>query len=571
MKRLERLAASAWFAYGSILLIQAKVLWRIWQHRDLTPGDSSDYFAKASHWTHGFHLDPLWSPLYTFLWGSLRWVFDDPYTTTILHRVLIVLAATLLVLAVLRRLLSPGIAWVLAAWWAILPVNYDSLYEVHLFGLLPGLAAVLIALSWSGLRMRAGVFTVLLATAVLVRNEVAIALAFWTAAWIAYELRARGRGEGAEPRRLLAAVGIPFLAVGVLSAAVFVSSTHKDVGHSFAEKGKLNLCQSYAFGYQQRHDDFAGSPFLDCGRLMARDFGEARPTLTEAIGANPGAMGAHFLWNARLAPYGLELMLFDRISAGQDRDPDYIPVKAGSAAALIGLLLLAAFVLAGLALLWRERRRWWETWIARRAWGWVALGALAATAVLVLIWQRPRPEYLFALSVLILAAVGMSAMAFADRWPVLKRAGAAIPLVAVLLLILVPAHYGSGYSTPGVGRPGRPIKTMVDRLYPVRGALRGSDSRLLATYAVDGCNYLGGDDPCKPVGWDAVLRRASEASVPSALERERVGFIYVDETDLEDPAIADAIGAARRAGWTSVPPSPPDAGWLFLAAPPAPG
>jgi hypothetical protein len=571
MKRLERLAASAWFAYGSILLIQAKVLWGIWQHRDLTSGDSSEYFVTASQWTHGLHLNPVYSPLYGLLWGSLRWVFDDPYTATILHRVLIVLAATLLVLAVLRRLLTPGIAWVLAVWWAILPVNYDSLYEVHLFALIFELAAVLIALSWSGLRMRAGVFTVLLATAVLVRSEVAIAVAIWAAAWIAYELRARARGEMAEPRRLLPAAGIPCLAVGLIAAAVIASSTHKDVGNGFAEKGKLNTCQIYAFGYQQRHDDFEGNPFLECGRLMTRDFGEARPTLTEAIGANPGAMASHFLWNARLAPYGIELMLFDRISAGQRRDPDYIPVKAGSAAALIASLLLATFVLAGLALLWRERRRWWESWIAPRAWGWVALGALGAMAVVVLLWQRPRPEYLFALSVLILAVVGMSAMAFVDRWPVLKRAGAAIPLVALLLLILVPAHYDSEYVTPGVGRPDRPIKAMVDRLYPVRGGLRGEDARLLATYPVDGCNYVGGDDPCSPVSWDAVLRRASAASAREALERERVDFIYVDEMDLEDPAIADAVHGARAAGWSRAEHSRPDDGWLLLRAPATPG
>ena len=33
------------------------------------------------------------------------------------------------------------LAWLLAAWWAVLPVNFDTLYEVHLFALLPVLAA----------------------------------------------------------------------------------------------------------------------------------------------------------------------------------------------------------------------------------------------------------------------------------------------------------------------------------------------------------------------------------------------------------------------------------------------
>src|SRR5512132_1744992 len=148
---LDGVARSAWFAYGSILLIQGKVLWGIWEHRDLTGGDTTQYFIQASRWTHGFHLDPVWSPLYDFFWGSLRWFVDDPYASTIAHRVLIVIAATVLVLAVLRRLLSPGIAWALAVWWAILPINYDVLYEVHLFALLPELLAVLIAVTWTGL------------------------------------------------------------------------------------------------------------------------------------------------------------------------------------------------------------------------------------------------------------------------------------------------------------------------------------------------------------------------------------------------------------------------------------
>jgi len=47
--RLDRVAGSAWFAYGSILLIQAKVLWGIWEHRDLTAGtDATNYFIQAT-------------------------------------------------------------------------------------------------------------------------------------------------------------------------------------------------------------------------------------------------------------------------------------------------------------------------------------------------------------------------------------------------------------------------------------------------------------------------------------------------------------------------------------------
>ncbi len=566
--RLDRLAGSAWFAYGSISLIQAKVLWGIWEHRDLTSGDTTHYFVDASRWTHGLHLDPIWSPLYAFLWGSLRWVFDDPYTTTILHRVLIVFTATLLVLAVLRRLLSPGIAWALAVWWAILPINYDVLYEIHLFALLPELLAVLIALTWSGLRMRAGVFAVLLASTILIRNEVAVALAVWAAAWIAYEVRLRRRGEGTEPRRLAAAAGLPILAIGAVTGAVILSSPNDDLGGRFEDHQALSVCQAYALGYEQRNSDFTGSPFTGCERLMDRDFGKPMPTMLAAIRANPGAMGEHFLWNARLLPYGLQLMLFDRISAGgQNQDPDYVPVTAESGLALAGSALVVAFVLGGLVLLWRDGHRWWRDWIGPRAWGWVALGALVATAVLAALWQRPRPEYLYGLSVAILAAIGLCAMAYADHWPVLKRARPAIPIVALLLLLLLPVHYGSGYVTPQVGRTGRPQKEMVDRLYPIRTDLRGDQVKLLATSAGAGCAYLGGDDPCKPVVWKPILSRDPGDSIRDVLKTRRVDFVYVDEQDLEDPAIRSAAEEAQSSGWSRAPISV-DQSWLLLRPPP---
>ena len=142
---------------------------------------------------------------------------------------------------------------------------------------------------------------------------------------------------------------------------------------------------------------------------------------------------------------------------------------------------MIGFVAGGLVLLWRDRRRWWESWIASRAWGWLALGALAATAILAALWQRPRPEYLYALSVGILALVGACAMAYADRWPLLKRARPAIPLAAVLLVLFVPTRFTSSYVTPQVGRPGRPVKDMVDRLYPIRTELQGQEVKFLAT------------------------------------------------------------------------------------------
>src|SRR4051812_17280956 len=103
LDRLTRIAASAPFAYGSILAIQAKVLWGIWNYRDLTPGDTAAYFVAASQWADHLRVSAVFYPLYHVLWGSLMWIVSDPYAVTILHRILIAIGTTLLLLAVLRR------------------------------------------------------------------------------------------------------------------------------------------------------------------------------------------------------------------------------------------------------------------------------------------------------------------------------------------------------------------------------------------------------------------------------------------------------------------------------------
>ena len=153
-ERVEKLSARPWFSYLTIFLLQLRVMWNIWRYKDLVHGDTSQYFAFGWEW-YKLHLVHLaMSPLYTIFYGSMMWFTSDAYTATILHRMIIVLAGTVMVLGVMRRLVPNWVAWLLAAWWAILPVNFDAMYEVHQFALLPILAAWLIAL-----RPRPGTWT----------------------------------------------------------------------------------------------------------------------------------------------------------------------------------------------------------------------------------------------------------------------------------------------------------------------------------------------------------------------------------------------------------------------------
>ena len=63
------LARNPLFAYFSILALQLKVIWRIWDLKDLPFGDTASYYVLAQAW-HLIGADhTVWSPLYTTFMG----------------------------------------------------------------------------------------------------------------------------------------------------------------------------------------------------------------------------------------------------------------------------------------------------------------------------------------------------------------------------------------------------------------------------------------------------------------------------------------------------------------------
>jgi len=104
---LGRVAGSAAFAYAGIALIQARVMWGVWSHRDLSAGDSAFHFQAAAEWADHLEVTYLYSPLYNVLLGGLLWALEDVYAVMIAQRALLVMAVTVGVLAVLRRLVTP--------------------------------------------------------------------------------------------------------------------------------------------------------------------------------------------------------------------------------------------------------------------------------------------------------------------------------------------------------------------------------------------------------------------------------------------------------------------------------
>jgi hypothetical protein len=568
---LAKVATSRWFAYGSVLLIQGKVLWEIWAYRDFSAGDTSDYFVYANSWTNHLQVEPLFSPLYTSFWGSLRWFISDAYAVTLVHRIIIVFAVTILVLAVLRRLFSPGIAWALGIWWAVLPTNYDTLNEVHLFALLPILVAALVALEYSGPRMRAAIFGILLGSAVVVRNEIVVAALVWLAICVVYEWRERrrerSRGESPTPvRTVLTPFGIATLAIVVLAGlTVWRARNPQSIPQwvtAAQDKQDLALCQHYAVGYQQRHHLNPQAGWLHCAAFMERDFGSPMPSFYEALVSNPSAMAGHFRWNATLFPYALQMALFNRSSGSEFHNPDYTPSPTGSRLALVGSVAGLLLVVVGVRLLWRRRHWWWRSWLRDRAWGWAVLGCAAFLGTWVAITTHPRPAYLFPLNLALFTVVGMCAMAVADRWPQARRLLPAIPIAAVLLFLLVPAHYHRGYSNPIYGT-GRVTATIVSHLQPYRDYLRGRDTTLLSNRSYEVCNYVIPEDDCEgsPIGFFGPAGTDENAW----LSEHGIDLIYADPSLLANASVRKELVTLQQDGWQRIgPPDPKSGDWLLL-------
>ena len=561
----QRLIQSAWFSYSTILLLQLKVIWGMWRVRDLTSGDTSAYFVQADHWFRYGTGSMVWSPLYTFLYGSLLEFSSDAFVVTTLHRLLIVLILAVLVLALMRKLLPPDLAWLMTAWWVILPINFDAMYEVHLFAVIPVLCAGLIILSWPGHWRYSGALALMLATSLLMRNELLLATGMLTAMMLGVALW-NFRSQAARPRltpRLWGAYAIPLICTWMLTLYCYRHAT--DVGYIAAQmehKHTLNICQTYAFGYQQRQADFKKSAWTECQELMTRVFGKPEPSLLEALGRNPAAMFAHFLWNLQLVPSGLQVALFNEASGGMT--PDYAPVMLNSGRALFASSVLLIVFAAGLIQLVRHWHTWWNDWLRERIWGWLLLLAASSVTVGVMISQRPRPSYMFVLAILLRAAAGMCLLVLLSKTAARTWLSTAFPALAVAIIFCKQSYY-LHVVTP---QP-RLLLKAYQRVAPFAQTLTRSGTVLVAPgFTGQLCDYVG-KGGCREFNYYDLAAEVSASNAwPKVLSGRSVTMVYLDEAVLATPDGQRLVSEAASAAWqTLVRFHGGGQNWMVLARP----
>jgi len=526
---IERCASRPWASYLAVFLVQLKVVWGAWIYRDLTEGDTGSYFILAELWLREHKVNFAWSPLYTVLYGSLVDLTPgDAYLPTIALRLVIVFAATFLVLAVMRRLLTPGLALLVTLWWALLPVTFDTMYELHLFGTLPVLACWAVILGGKGMARRGAALAILAVGALLVRNELVVGVVALAALCVLGEIRAR-RTPGLEgpPRaaEYLKAYGVPMLlAAGLCWAAHWRSTIQLPaLWEASRPKHTINMCQSYSFGYQQRHPESTGDPMAGCRMFMRRDFGQDLPTFREMLRANPRAVATHFAWNASLAVNGVQTLLFATMSGTVT--PDYIPVPTNARRATALSILAAALALAGAVALVRGRHGL-DRWLADRVWGWLAILAMVPVWTAIILTQRPRPSYLLTLGAALMAALGTSALL--TVWmPITRRMGRIGPWALMALVTALLAWWPSHYVPAD-----QPMLTLYRRLLAFEDLIARPDTVLLVSSRPLELHYYLGRAQSKVLEYGPLVS-GDEQELEAFLDQAGVNVFYADESMLE--------------------------------------
>lgn len=472
-----------------ILFLTIKILWGYWD-RDITSGDTSSYFLDAARWHLDKTVNIVWSPLYTAYLGSWLNVSENAVIAVFLHRVGLIVITTMLVGWFALSSLPRSFALLLTCWWIALPIHYDTLYEVHLFGAIPlmlmATAATVCNEKW---RLPILISISIIAT-ILIRNEFILATGCFIVLALIRLIKMRGKLTSIDFR--FGIIRSVALVVLVSAIVTFFYTASYIQGNSIKEasepKHRLNMCQVYAFGYQQRNPSWTGSPWTDCSNLMKEKFGELMPSLNQMIRSNPTEVIQHFWWNLSLTRAGLEVLLFNATSG--DDNPDYAPVKTIPIVPTLLLGLSLLIVIIGSVIVYRDKS---SKYILIRENIHKLTPVLLAVIVMslaVILTQRPRPSYLLGAGMLYMWLVMLSLDAISSRYKS-YQGNYSFLIISVALLAAVPS-----YKYLNLPSKQTQIKLLYSQLLPNQEILCGNDEKIaLGDFQFEIISYLCSTSP----------------------------------------------------------------------------
>jgi hypothetical protein len=430
------------FAYLLIALVQLKVVWGMWDFKDIDWGDTICYYSNACETLDRARINIIWSPIFAFFGSLVLHVSHDPYFYCIATRIICALAVSLLTLAVMRRLLPPGIAWFVAAWWAVLPTNFNTLYQIHLFGTIPILVSWLVLSRHTRWR-RAVALAILIGSGLLIRNE-HLACAAVLAGCISFFEFSNWRHDRQPIWPIIKPYTAALLVVASLVLVCYVRSTIKypALSAEMRYRHTNNVGQIFASGFCQRYPGvWRKDQWTEYGDLMTKYFGQPEMSFLEAVSKNPAAMAEHVVWNASLVPSGIQFLLFNRI--GEDRTPDYIRPPVDFCGATVLSALVIAYIFFGMLKAVAEKEET-KDWLKLHRWTLTAMASYVPVAFVLMLMQRPRAAYVFPLGIELMGLVGFAVWRLYSYKELPELAQKACPVAMILLFLAVSPYYSPG-------------------------------------------------------------------------------------------------------------------------------
>ena len=192
-----------------------------------------------------------------------------------------------------------------------------------------------------------------------------------------------------------------------------------------------------------------------------------------------------------------------------------------------GSIAAGLTLVVGFGLWWWERDKW-RGWFSDARVGWEAMLSVVALTPFIVLTQRPRPEYLFGLSLFLMAAVGTAAWIIVSRIPARTSLGGFMTAVMVLPLVFLRSNF----------QPYFPERTVMwaayERLLPFEHIIENPKVVYLdGGFAMDIVNYIGKGNGKSLFYEDTFADWQNGETTAQFLDRKGVNLFYLDEKEFE--------------------------------------